>query len=337
MCWAGVVSWSVLSHAQGACGTRAWIAVDFSATGWPSTFCDTVLADLKASLGERKIDVCQVPTPTTPPIARITLTSPKPLTAGIVVVAADATATKRVSRTVSLDNVPADGRAFAVALATDELLNASWDELALVVPEPPVAEPSALPDDPVDAPQLSAPTATLPNHALGVYGFGDLFLGAQRSLGAELRYGLRLADSPWTLNVALGGSLGEDVATSNGSISSNAWLAGAWFRYAWLERHAMSLGAGVGMRIGHHTFSGHPPADQTSDSSAVETRSASDWVYSFGVRVDARIALSRTVGLELAVDVGAPVSGVEITDTERVATGTTGLRLTPSVGVVVQW
>lgn len=339
MCWVVAFAWSALSQAQGACGTRAWIAVDFSATGWPSTFCDTVLADLKASLGERKIDVCQVPTPTTPPIARITLTSPKPLTAGIVVVAADATATKRAARTVSLDSVPADGRAFAVALATDELLSASWDELALVVPEPVhQAEPSALPDDPVDAPQLSAPNAALASQALGVYGFGDVFLAAQRSLGVELRYGIRLGDdSPWTVNVAFGGSLGEEVVTSNGSISSNAWMAGAWLRYGWLERHAVSLGASVGARVGYHTFSGHPPAARTSDSSPVETSSAQDWVYSFGLRGDTRIALSRAVGLELAIDVGTPISGVEITDTEQVATGTTGLRLTPSVGVLVQW
>ncbi len=179
-----------LSQAQGACGTRAWIAVDFSATDWPSTFCDTVLADLKASLGERKIDVCQVPTPTTPPIARITLTSPKPLTAGIMVVAADATATKRASRTVSLDNVPADGRAFAVALATDELLSASWDELALVVPEPTKAEPLA-PATPVPLPERELP---LPNNTLGLFGLGDVFLGAQRSWGGELRYGVRLGE-----------------------------------------------------------------------------------------------------------------------------------------------
>lgn len=322
-----------LSWAQGACGTRAWIAVDFSATDWPSTFCDTVLADLKASLAERKIDVCDVPTPATPPIARLTLTSPKPLTAGIMVVAADATATKRASRTVSLDNVPADGRAFAVALATDELLSASWDELALVVPE--VVEPT--PADPVHT-TLPLRVPSLPNNILGVFGLGDVFLGGQRSWGGELRYGVRLGEnSPLSLNFALGASLGEVVQTSNGSITSHAWLGGIWLRYAWLERRALSLGAAVGSRVGFHTFAGHPPADQTSSSSLVETGSARDWAYSFGVRGDARIALSRVVGLDLAVDVGMPVSGVEITDTEQVATGTTGLRLTPSVGVVVQW
>lgn len=323
-----------LSQAQGACGTRAWIAVDFSATDWPATFCDTVLADLKASLGERKIDVCQVPTPTTPPVARITLTSPKPLTAGIMVVAADATATKRASRTVSLDNVPADGRAFAVALATDELLSASWDELALVVPEPVKPEPP----EPVATAALPQRELRLPNNTLAISAFADVFIGAQRAWGGEMRYGLRLgANSPWSINLALGASAGERVKTTNGSITSHAWLGGMWLRYAWLERHALSLGAAVGAKAGRHTFFGHAPADQTPNSSAVETNSASDWAYSFGGRADARVALSQVVGLDLAVDVGMPVSGIEITDTEQVATGTTGLRVTPSLGIVVQW
>jgi hypothetical protein len=324
-----------LSQAQGSCGTRRWIALDFSATDWPSTFRDTVLADLKASLGERKIDVCQVPTPTTPPIARITLTSPKPLTAGIVVVAADEAATKRASRTITLDNVPADGRAFAVALATDELLSASWDELALIVPEPPQAPE---PRESVSVPIVRTEGSSLPDNRLGLFGLIDAFVGGQRGAGAELQYGHRIGKgSPWSLRLAFGALLGQTVRTSNGSITSQAWTGGGWLHYAWLESHAISLGAAVGSRFGRHTFIGHGPADGASDSSAVETSTAHDWVYSFGVRGDARIALSDAVGLDLALDVGQPISGVEITDTQQVVTGTTGLRLTPSVGVVAQW
>jgi hypothetical protein len=333
LCWAAVMLCCTISHAQIGCGSRAWIAIDFTATGWPSTFCDTVLADLKASLGERQIDVCQVPTPTTAPIARITLTSPKPLTAGIVVVAADATATKRASRTVSLDSVPADGRAFAVALATDELLSASWDQLALVVPASAKPEP-----EPLAAPLVVAHDGSLPNNTLGLFALGDVFFGGQSALGGEVHFSTRLGvNSPLSLDVALGASLGLSVETSNGSISSDALLGGVWLRHAWRERAAFSFGLSVGTRVSRYRFFGHPPADQTIDSSAVETSSASDWVYSFGARGDTRVALSRAVGLNLAIDVGLPISGIEITDTEQVATGTTGLRLTPSLGLVVQW
>ena len=53
----------------------------------------------------------------------------------------DAVTEKRVSRDVDLTRVPADGRAFAIALAVDELVWASWAEIALAKSQRPAKPP----------------------------------------------------------------------------------------------------------------------------------------------------------------------------------------------------
>lgn len=134
-----VLVFSRLSRAQepNACGKRPWIAVHFAAGRWPNKFKETIVADLQASLGERDIDVCPARTKSErQALARITLSTPRRSLVRISVVARDGDAKKRVSRQLSLSSVPPDGRAFAIALATDELISASWEALALLPTAP---------------------------------------------------------------------------------------------------------------------------------------------------------------------------------------------------------
>lgn len=327
-----------IAHAQQpACGQRPWIAVDFLEATWPTQFRETVLADLRASLSERRIDVCLPDQPTVRrPLARITLTAPSSVTVSIVVVANDETAQKRASRTVSLLTVPSDGRPFAVALATDELLQASWSELALLPPEletAPQPPPPPPPPPPTPAPKLLLVPPRL-NSITGA-ALVDWFVSKQGYGGGELRLRRTLSDSwRWSLEGSVGGSLGRRLQTDHGTVTSNAILGAAWLRYVVQFVGNAQLGLAAGSRLGYHTFTGKP--GQASDS-AVTARSVSGWVSSLMGRFDVRIPFGGPMYCDLGVEVGFPLKSLQITDSGSVVTGATGLRFTPSAGAGLQW
>jgi hypothetical protein len=307
--------------------------VEFLEASWPAQFRETVLADLRASLSERHIDVC-LPEQTTVrrAIASITLTAPSSITVSIVVIAHDETSQKRVSRTVSLVSVPSDGQPFAVALATDELLQASWSELALVTPElEPGPSPTPLPPSPPRA--ASSPRTSSVTGAALI----DWFFGKQGYGGGELRFRQALTDNlRWSVEGAMGGSLGRRVQTDNGTVSSNAVVGAAWLRYGVQLAGVAQLGVGLGTRIGYHLFRGRPAADGTSAAS-ITSRSAHGWVSSLMGRIDTRIPFGGPLFCDLGLELGVPLRSFQITDSGNVVTGASGLRFTPSAGAGLQW
>jgi hypothetical protein len=290
---------------------------------------------LRASLSERHIDVClRDQTTIRTPLARITLTAPSEVTVSIVVVAADEKAQKRASRIVSLVTVPSDGRPFAVALATDELLQASWSELALLPPDVETHEappPPALPPQPtpvVEPPKLSSLTGAA---------LVDWFVGKQGYGGAELRFRYTLSDNlRWSLEGGAGGTLGKRVESAHGTVRSSAVLGAAWVRYVAQFVGNAQLGVAAGTRLGYHTFTGSPLAVSGGDMS-VSSRSVSGVASSLMGRFDARIPLGASAFCDLGVEVGIPLRSLQITDSGAIVTGATGFRFTPSVGAGLQW
>lgn len=307
--------------------------MEFLEASWPAQFRETVLADLRASLSERRIDVC-LPEQTTirRAIASITLTAPSSVTVSIVVVAHDEKSQKRVSRTVSLVSVPSDGQPFAVALATDELLQASWSELALVTPE--LDDPSP-PPPPAPPPVVVVPSPRMSS----VTGAAliDWFFGKQGYGGGELRFRQVLTTNlRWSVEGGLGGSLGRRVQTDNGSVSSSAVLGAAWLRYGVEIAGTAQLGVGLGTRVGYHLFRGRP-AEEGASVPPITSRSAHGWVSSLMGRIDTRIPFGGPLFCDLGVELGVPLRSFQITDSGNVVTGASGLRFTPSAGAGLQW
>lgn len=323
--------------AQPACGQRTWIAVAFSETSWPAQFGETVLADLRASLSERRIDVCLPEQATVRrPIASITFTAPSATTVAIEVVATDEKGQKRAARTVSLANVPSDGQPFAVALATDELLQASWSELALFPPEVETHQPVVEAEPQSPPPPPPPPPEENPNSLTGAALF-DWFFGRQEYAGGELRLRHVLSDDlRWSLEGGLGGSLGKKVETANGNVNSSAAFASAWLRYGRYIAGRSQLGVGLGTRLGYHVFTGTPVNSRSLDSS-VTADTASGLVTSVMGKVDTRIPLDRHLYCDVGVEFGVPLRSLEILDSGVVVTGATGFRFTPSLGVGYQW
>ena len=113
-------------------GEGPWVSVAFDRGTWQSELKQMVLADLKAESYHRGISVCHIDeAPARPALAAITISSSAMRRVTVTVEIRDAVTDKRVTRDVDLDHIPLDGRALALALAADELVWASWAELAL--------------------------------------------------------------------------------------------------------------------------------------------------------------------------------------------------------------
>ena len=144
----------------------------------------------------------------------------------------DAVTAKRVGREIDLSSVPADGRPDVVALAADELLRASWAELAL-----PRAPPPAVPLDPALRDRLTPKAA----RATGLPFFVSFIPRSEREIygGESLEEGARVVDA-----------LGPDAILVNCVPAETA------------ERCLDTLARATRRPIGCYPNAGHPDFDR---------------------------------------------------------------------------
>jgi hypothetical protein len=183
-----------------------------------------VLAQLRAGLSQRGIAVCEAEkAPANAPIATVELLPPEGDRVSIVVSVADRVTDKRVSREIDLEALPPDARPLSLAIAADEVLRASWAELALTS-APPAKIP--VPDEvkTVVHESLVEPPIEKPSVAFGAAFAGDLYSGGQKQAGVDARVAVWLL-GPVFVHAALGLRVAEDVETTNGTIASNAFVA----------------------------------------------------------------------------------------------------------------
>jgi hypothetical protein len=216
------------------CGStgRPWVAISDTASSG-------IVDLLRAELAERQIELCwEGDDQGAGAIATIALT---PLTEGasIVVEVRDRLTAKRVTRDVDLTGVPPDGRALTLAVAADELLRASWAELALTSAPAPS---SPVPDAVTEALRHDLDSGQHPRIAAGIaaiavgdsWGDAATFFGADLRatamlsprIGAELRFGVRDAPS---------------ATAPDGEVHATALLAGlgASLRTLWSPRYGL--------------------------------------------------------------------------------------------------
>jgi len=154
-----------------------------------------IFADLASELAPRGLTVCMIEA-REPGTALADVRVARREGARLSIEVFDRTTDKRVSRDVSLSRIPNNARALAIAIAIDELLRASWAELALRVrpgPPPPAA---------TEAPQNKTPQRK-PTRGATRLGLEATYLGSTNQFDA------------------LGGAL-----TLETSILSNGWIEG---------------------------------------------------------------------------------------------------------------
>lgn len=323
-------AWPRLAQAQspapGECsGEKPWVAVVGRVS---AALANSVRSDLRAGLAPSNIDVCEsVPDAAPQPLARVLIAEVEPARARYSVDVTDSVTQKRVGRDLALEKLPADGRALALAVAAEELLRASWAELALRGVHSPQ---TAAPPEVRAVVEKAAPAPAPPRRytALGARLAFERFLGGQTHYGADL-FGVlplgRVAGGVF----AVGARRALSVQAPHGSIGATALSAEAGVSLNFLRQRGLDLGAFVSGRLLRVSF--EPEA-----ASGVVARAQS------GLAVTARVGLALAFGSPgllrsySALGAGLPLKSFSVSDTGGVVTGASKLELFASTGLALE-
>jgi hypothetical protein len=306
-------------------GEKPWVAVSGKL---PASLAAAVRSDLRAGLAPSNIDVCAAARDTAPdPLARVAVTELDAARARFSLDVTDSVTQKRVGRDLSLDKLPADGRALALAVAAEELLRASWAELALRgVHSPQTAAPPEV--RAVVQESVPPPAAARRFTALGARLAFERFLGGQTHYGADLFGAVPLGHVAGGV-FALGARRALSVHADHGSIGATALSVEAGVSLAFFRRRGFDLGAFVSERLLRVSF--EPEA--VSGTSAI-ARS--------GLAVTSRVGLAFAFGSPglarsySALGAGLPLKSFSASDTGGTVTGVSKLELFASTGLALE-
>ena len=326
-------SFAGAAHAQpasSACQStgRPWVAVH-APDDLPRTvkgFVDL----LRAELASRGIDLCTEPSVSdgTAPIATVDLSSGHDeVNLGVEV--HDAVTAKRVSREVNLAGVPPDSRPLTIALAADELLRASWAELALrSAPPPPRPVPVEVTRTVRESvAPVAAPAPSQPRVLLGVDGAFEHFSSGTSFYGADARFAVWLVPRiAATLRAGLRSA--TVIEASDGEVRPEAWLAGvgAEVRLTPPELLRWGIDAVARFDVEHVEFTPTPIASAVG-------RSGSDFALVTGLGAQAWVRLFPTLRIGAQAVALLPLRGVEPTDAGVASAGVTGAGIGALLGV----
>lgn len=318
---------SARASAEPACakGGRPFVTVRFA----PSVPAESqVLAQLRAGLADRGIGVCAASeAPARAPVATIELQPSVGERVSIVVGVADRVTDKRVSRELDLEPLPRDAWPLSIALAADEVLRASWAELALSTAPPPKAPvPEEVKRTVDDSLRDDATEREAPHGSIGAAFVGDLYGGGQRQLGVDARGAYWLSSRVFVVG-GVGLRAADAVESEHGTVRSNAFVG--------------LLGPGLALTDPRATFGleGQMRGEVVlvryraePDQGAAGREGSALAVYA-KAGVSAFFAPERGLRLSLEVLGGAPMRAVTAEDTGSNATGISGLGLTAALGL----
>jgi hypothetical protein len=304
------------------------VALSFSGA-FAEGFERGVSQDLSAGLAARGIRVCPRAArenASSPPLADIRLSAESSETVDVSVEVRDAVTQKRVGRDLDLTRVPADGQPFAVALAADELLQASWVELALERgKQTPVRAP---PEVRTTVESALRRGRTLPAPRFGARAAGERFGGGQTHFGADATLEAPLARR-FRFALAVGAREGQSVDSERGRIVSSALGAEARLELVFYEHPRFETWLAAGVRGSRVHFEGQAvpgAADSDFTSFAVFAR----------LGPGAALRLAGPLWLGVGAGAGAPIRAIEAEDGEMAVTGVSGLELSAALGLSVE-
>ncbi len=313
------------AHAEGECSAdKPWVAVSGHL---PEAFAQAVRSDLRAGLAPSNIEVCEANSSGAgAPLASVALEQIGPGGARYSLDVTDSVTQKRVGRDLSLDKLPVDGRAFALAVAAEELLRATWAELALRGERP----ASAAPPEVRAIVEKSGKPPARPRRPVGL----GARLAFEHFLGGQTHYGVDLFGV-----VPFGGIAGGFLAMGarralaeqapHGSIGASVLSAELGLSLAFLQRGGLELGAFVSGRLLRVNF--EPEADAAASTSAAH-----------GLAMTSRVGLCLAFG-RLGVlrsystlGAGLPLKSFSASDTDTTITGASKLELFASTGLALE-
>lgn len=314
-----------------ACGVdRPWVLMQLSELD--AEFGARIISDLRAGLAPSRIDAC-VPEALErkAPLATVRIASLPGRDLVYSIDVSDSVTEKRIGRDIDLRHVPSDGRAFALAVAADELLRASWAELALAKEREPPAKPAAeRPPPPPPAP--TPPPPAPPEAEFTALGLG---LALEAYTGGQMHFGLDAfwVQPLWTgfrLGVSAGARRGLTVDAPSGSIDSRAIHLELSLRPELVGSALLRLDALLALGVSEVWFLPEPIAG----AEGTETNSQA----LFG-RVGLAVTLGRAGSLRSVSSAGAggPLRSFSVSDGGEVVTGVAGLELFATTGVALEF
>jgi hypothetical protein len=291
----------------------------------PEPLGDALLSELRAGLSPSDIEVCdKAASSTAEPLAQVAIQ---------LVVAAryrlevtDSVTQKRVSRELDLSRLPADGRALALAVAAEELLRATWAELALRGPH---SAQTAPPPEVQAVVQADAQPRPAPRFkALGARLAFEHYLGGQTHYGADLFAAVPIG-SVAALLLGAGARRALTVQAPHGSISATGYCAELGISLSFVERTSLSLAALASARALRLEFQ---PAAAPGVAASRES----------GLSVISRLGLALAFGSPgvlrsySSLGAGLPLRSYSAADSGRVVTGVSELELFGSTGLALE-
>ena len=301
------------------------MSVAFADGRWPASLTASVLGDLRVGLARHGIDACPDGAgPSHPRLAAVRIAWLEEPRVVVTVEIQDSVTRKRVSRDVDSSSVPSDGRGFAIAIATDELVWASWVELALA-PRATTPKRSAPPEVmrgvEAELPHVRRAGSAWPA-ALEHFGGGQTHAGADGIVVVPL-------SETFGIDIRFGARGGWDTPSEHGRVLSQALSLAAHVRVALVRTAPFELGALAGARATLLRLEGDASGDATN-------RAVSDAVVTARAGIAPSLELGGGFFFELVGMAGYTLRGLEVTDAGRVVSGASGVELGASFGILVE-
>lgn len=309
------------------CADARHVSIAFD-SGFDAALQSEVLKDLQSELATRRLSVCMASESTQgEALADVHLEGRSD--ARIAIEVFDRTTDKRVGRDLDLSRISNNGRALAVAIAVDELLRASWAELALRSERSERTEPVTVAPVESKEPVVTVmPKQTVKPLSYGVEGTYVHSFDRYDAFGAAGVVDLVLSRSVWLearagFSSAMKRKVPEGTVTVRGA-NVGMTLGACWSREARLSR--MCLGARTVLDL--LTFTGE-------SVSSAEGNSALKPVVTTALVGQLRVRLVRALSLVFSAGAGTPLLGARMSSGSRTLSRIDGLLLQSSLGLVV--
>jgi hypothetical protein len=314
--------------AQPRCaGDGPWVQLQLGVEGWSDAQRASVLSDLQHTLAGQGIAACSSDAhPAAAPLAMLAvqLSPDDAARATVDIEVRDAVTRKRVRRDVDLSRIPDDGRAAAIAIEADELLRASWAEVALDTARARQAQEAARSQVVGSVQQVLAPRAE--GGGVGARAAMEHYFGGATLIGADGIARLQLSPRA-ALEIAGTLRFGPSEKAPHGQVSARAagGSLGLLFRIAGGGRRA-SLAAGAGVSASWLEF--RAEAEPGAEGSAY-----ANLLAVARLRLLGRLALGRSLRGSAGVEGGVALRGVEATDAGEVVARARGVTVGATLGL----
>jgi len=310
-------------------GEGPWVQLQLGTQAWSEAQRASVLSDLQHTLAGQGIAACSAEAhPAVPALAMLSvdLSPDDTAKATVDIEVRDAVTRKRVRRDVDLSRIPDDGRSAAIAIEADELLRASWAEIALDTARAREAQENVRPQVVGTVGQVLAPARVGDGGAVGARAVFERYLGGAdlTLLGADA-FG-RFVAPRWQLEFAGELRAGPATTTPHGSVSALAAGASVSFFVRVLGGRRASLAVGAGAGASWLSFRAEPVP-------GYDALSYANLLAVGRARVVGRLGLGRALHATAGVDVGAALRGVDATDVGVPVASARGLLLAANLGL----